>query len=528
MREGLLKYLVSMRRLLSIIVFFPLFTLAQQNPAALDIAGNINKDDICEYVNTLASDNFAGRETGKESLKIAAGYIADKFKEFGLTPGKFPSHFQNYELKSLSTKSFSLSIDGVERRFFKDYFIYPGEYPKEINSSKLVFAGYGIKDEKWDDYTKLNIEGQAVMVLGGEPLDKSGNSVITGSKNFSPWSRSRKKINHLSELKPSVIFYVLDDFKKVRKRAASVINSERLIQVSDTEIKIPVIYISEKTAGRILDQGDLSLKNLKSGMQEEGKGIRRELQNVNISVRSEASNEILEVPNVFAYIEGSDLRDELIIISAHYDHLGKEGNKIYNGADDNASGTSALISIAKAYGSALSDGIKPRRSVLLLAVSGEEKGLLGSEYYVNNPMYPLENTVANLNIDMIGRWDDAHKGNDNYVYLIGSDRLSSDLHRISESANKTYTGLELDYRYNAKNDPNMFYYRSDHYNFAKKGIPVIFYFSGVHKDYHEPSDVAGKIMCPKVEKIAKLVFHTSWELANRTKRPEVDEASSDD
>jgi len=155
-------------------------------------------------------------------------------------------------------------------------------------------------------------------------------------------------------------------------------------------------------------------------------------------------------------------------------------------------------------------------------VSGEEKGLLGSEYYSDNPIFPLENTVANLNIDMIGRVDEAHKDDPNYIYLIGSDKLSTELHTISEDANKMYTNVALDYTYNHPDDPNRFYYRSDHYNFAKNGIPVIFYFSGVHEDYHQPTDTPDKIMHEKMEPIVRLVFHTAWELSNREQRIVVD------
>jgi Zn-dependent M28 family amino/carboxypeptidase len=152
-------------------------------------------------------------------------------------------------------------------------------------------------------------------------------------------------------------------------------------------------------------------------------------------------------------------------------------------------------------------------------VSGEEKGLLGSQYYVENPIFPLENTVADLNIDMIGRVDEQHEGNENYVYLIGADRISQDLHDIGERINKSYCGLELDYTFNAEDDPNRFYYRSDHYNFAKNGVPSVFYFSGVHEDYHQPGDTVDKIMFEKLERITKLIFHTAWDLANREERP---------
>ena len=224
--------------------------------------------------------------------------------------------------------------------------------------------------------------------------------------------------------------------------------------------------------------------------------------------------------NVLGFIEGSDLKDEVLIITAHYDHLGKKDTSIYNGADDNASGTSAILEIAEAFMKAKKDLVGPRRSILIMAVSAEEKGLLGSKYYTENPIYPLEKTIANLNIDMIGRVDKYHE-NANYVYLIGSDRLSTELHNISEEVNRKNFNLELDYTFNKKDDPNRYYYRSDHYNFAKNNIPVIFYFNGVHEDYHKPTDTTDKIDFEKVQKITRFIFLTAWELANRKERPAI-------
>ena len=229
------------------------------------------------------------------------------------------------------------------------------------------------------------------------------------------------------------------------------------------------------------------------------------------------SNQMIRGENVLGFIEGTDLKNELIIITAHYDHLGKHDSLIFNGADDDASGVAGAMEIAEAFMMAKNDGKGPRRSILIMPVSGEEKGLLGSKYYTDNPVYPLNNTIANLNIDMIGRLDDWHNTG-NYVYLIGSDRLSLDLHNINEEVNKKYTKLTLDYRYNDEEDPNRYYYRSDHYNFAKNNIPVIFYFNGVHEDYHRPSDTIEKLDFSKIKRISKLVFLTAWELANREEK----------
>lgn len=226
--------------------------------------------------------------------------------------------------------------------------------------------------------------------------------------------------------------------------------------------------------------------------------------------------------NVVAFIEGSEKPEEIVVITAHYDHLGVKGEQIFNGADDDASGTSAVMEIAQAFHEARKDGNGPKRSVLILHVTGEEIGLFGSNFYTSNPIFPLTNTVANLNIDMVGRVDDKYKGKPDYIYLIGSDKLSSELHQLSEEVNKKYFNLVFDYTYNDEKDPNRYFYRSDHYNFAKNNIPVIFYFNGVHDDYHKETDTADKINFDILAKRTKLIFYTAWEIANRETRPKVD------
>jgi hypothetical protein len=232
--------------------------------------------------------------------------------------------------------------------------------------------------------------------------------------------------------------------------------------------------------------------------------------------------------NVIAFIEGTDKPEEIIVISSHYDHEGIKNGEIYNGADDNASGTTAVLEIAEAFSKAKKEGYGPKRSLLFINFTAEEKGLLGSAYFSENSIYPLENIVAALNIDMIGRVGTDKKGNENYIYIIGADRLSNELYAINEVANKTYSNLELDYTYNAVDDINRFYYRSDHYNFAKRNIPIIFYFNGVHVDYHEPTDTADKINIELLTKRAKLVFYTAWELVNREDRIILDSFMDDD
>lgn len=228
--------------------------------------------------------------------------------------------------------------------------------------------------------------------------------------------------------------------------------------------------------------------------------------------------------NVLAYIKGSEKPDEVLIISAHLDHLGiSETGEIYNGADDDGSGTVAIMEIAQAFKQAITEGYGPKRSILFLHLSAEEIGKQGSEYYTQNPVFPIKNTICNLNIDMIGRVDRTHQLDDNYIYLIGADRLSKELHYISEKINSTYFNIYLDYKFNVEGESNNYYSRSDHYNFAKYNIPVIFYFNGEHDDYHKATDTPDKINYRLLEMRSKLIFATAWQLVNQENRLALDE-----
>jgi hypothetical protein len=226
--------------------------------------------------------------------------------------------------------------------------------------------------------------------------------------------------------------------------------------------------------------------------------------------------------NIWTFIEGSEKPEEVLVISAHYDHVGMKNGEVFNGADDDGSGTVALLEIAQAFNEAKKQGFGPKRSILFLHVTGEEHGLHGSRFYSENPLFPVKNTIADINIDMIGRRDTLHPNTNNYIYVIGSDRLSSELHTINEEVNAKYTQLELDYKYNDRKDPERIYYRSDHYNFAKKGIPAIFFFNGIHADYHQSSDTPDKIEYDALVKRTQLAFVLAWELANRPERIKVD------
>jgi Zn-dependent M28 family amino/carboxypeptidase len=306
---------------------------------------------------------------------------------------------------------------------------------------------------------------------------------------------------------------------------ASYLQAGRLILDKPNQpVQASVITVSKTVADAILAKTKSSISSLTAAIASTGKPASKAVKtSVQASILSKVSN--VKADNVMGLLEGTDLKDEIVVVSGHYDHIGltTEGtDKVNNGADDDGSGTTGVLEMAQAFTKAKAEGHGPRRSILFLTVCGEEKGLLGSEWYSESPIFPLAKTVTNLNIDMIGRVDPAHKDNPDYVYLIGSDKLSSDLHKISEYTNATYTRLTIDYKYNDPNDPDRIYYRSDHYNFAKHGIPIIFYFNGIHEDYHKPSDEVSKINFEMLAKRARLVFFTAWDIANRDKAPVVD------
>jgi hypothetical protein len=498
---------------------------------AMKYAATITPDELKEHLYYLASDTFKGRDTGSPELMRAGAYLAQQYQDQGIPPCvNGVSYFQEYPLKQVRYGESTIALNGVQYTFKKDFYTFGGFEAIDLNDAQCVFAGYGIEDAKYNDYAKIDVNGKVVMMLAGEPMDKAGNSIFTGNTVLSEWSDDFRKKRDLAKSKGAKAIMIIDPgFDFIIGRIGYFLDQPHMAldypnAHSEDEVVLPYFFISPAMADSFLKA------NKKKSSADISKKIAAKRKPItfafkkNASVKMAIEKQSFTSQNVLCFIEGSDpeLRAEVVVISAHFDHVGEMNGKIYNGADDDGSGTVSAIEIAEAFIQAKKEGHGPMRSVLILHVSGEEKGLLGSEWYSEFPVFPLENTVCDLNIDMIGRVDDAHKDNDRYVYVIGSDKLSTQLHAISESANSTYTNLALDYTYNSPDDPNRFYYRSDHYNFAKHKIPVIFYFSGVHEDYHQPGDDPEKILYDKMSVIAKLVFHTAWEVANRKDRLVVD------
>lgn len=496
---------------------------AQNKPdsSAIRFSLTINKSELKEHLEILASDEYEGRETGKEGQKKSAIYLSEQFASTGISPYR-GNWYQEFELLEKTTHA-SIKINGKEIEFSKEFYFFPGFTDTVLSVNEVYFAGYGIDDKKYTDY-KSSVKGKFLIVLDGEPFDKNGKSMITGTEINSEWAYdSRKKITTAKDKGAAGLLIIKNDFAKSYERLKHFVLSPSVelkkYQGDNTGRKrLHAFFISPSIAGSIIN--DAETEKLKLKIKESGKTVSKKFK-VKLEINVSKTAVELTSENVLAFIEGTDKKEEILVLSAHYDHLGKDGPEVYNGADDDGSGTVALIEIAEAFSEACKNGKRPRRSILIMPVSGEEKGLLGSYYYSENPVFPLENTITNLNIDMIGRSDTAHKNNPDYVYIIGSDMLSNDLHTINETVNKNYSDVKLDYSYNSANDPNRFYYRSDHYNFARKNIPVIFYFTGVHEDYHKPTDEVSKIDFNKMEKITRMIFFTAWELANRDERPQL-------
>ncbi len=503
-----------------LLLLFPVSLFAQaKDTVAMRYSKIITKDDLHGYLQIVADSSMEGRETGKEGQKMCADFIYNMFKSFEIPPYKDKTYYQTFPLNIIKPMPAEINVNGKQYMVNGDFYSFPGQSEQRIEVSNVLFLGYGMDDEKYNDYKGVDVKDKTLMILSGEPMNSDSVYFVSGNKTKSQWtSNYRLKLEKAREKGARAVLIVVDNvIEDVRANKHRLETESMKLEMDKTEM--PIVYISKEMANDILKK--TKVEKLKEKICASGKPI---IKSAKTKMIIDIKNRITKITseNVLGYIEGSDLKNELIIVTAHYDHLGMDKNKVYCGADDDGSGTVAIIELAKTFAQAKKEGHGARRSMLFMTVAGEEKGLLGSSYYVQHPEFPLKNTVCDLNIDMIGRQDEKHKDNPDYVYIIGDDKLSSTLHTISENANKTYSNLELDYTYNDENDKNRFYYRSDHYNFAKNGIPVIFYFNGVHADYHRPTDTVDKINFEKMEKITRLVFFTAWELANRNERIVVD------
>jgi len=484
----------------------------------------ITPETIESHIRILASDSLQGRETTYPGQKMAAEYIANHFRDLGLSTidnnGDFLQTIpmQRIYLTEHQDASVILSDRSLSLRYRQDFFVSPRNIVADDTiTASVVFAGYGINSERLDynDYANIDAAGKWVMVIEGEPQLHDSTSRFNGVQPKG-WSYTRLKRRAATQAGAAGLIIIpnpmkddtIADFTSRMAWIRRYIDKPAITLQDTLETNaLPRVYLSASRANYLLNPVGYSIADIQSQIDTTLTPMSSILP-MQFRLALDVTTEEAVSENVSAVLPGNDpvLRDEYVVLSAHYDHVGIEGDSlIFNGADDNASGTATVLAEAEAF---MKNPVKPDRSIVFLLVTGEEKGLLGSKYFVENPLVPIEHIVANLNIDMAGR------NHPDSIYVIGSDFLSEDLHRISEHAEQLVPRINQSYRYNRIDTPQRYYYRSDHYKFAEKDIPVIFYFSGTHEDYHKPTDTMEKLDMNKITNVSRLVYATAWGVAN--------------
>ncbi|MGI8543830.1 MAG: M28 family peptidase [Aridibacter sp.] len=504
------------------------------------MAEAITAEQLKDFLYFVASDEMEGRDTPSRGLDLTAKFIALNLKRWGLKPaGDDGTFFQKMMIRrdSIDAENTKISINGKDFVYNKDFYLLGGN---GMGSGDLVFAknGWLVKSKNIDAFAGVDVKDKIVVLdgiafsprglqppqgvdvladlkaetKGTEWADPMTYAKMKGAKGIlivaSPpvqsfWSRMG---NFLSRGK-----MVVEGLDGTSRNPADSKEEEILPMMLVSEDVGKAIYAGEKT-----DMSSAFVLNKKANISGINKAER------------------IPTQNVVALWEGSDpkLKAEMVAIGAHYDHVGIRPNaegvdKIWNGADDDGSGTVAVLSIAEALSKAK---VRPKRSVLFVWHAGEEKGLWGSEYFNKYPTVDIKNVVAQLNIDMIGRskkaGDTNPKNKDlsapDEIYVIGSEMMSSTLGAVTKETNAKFLNMNYNYRYDDPKDTNRFFFRSDHFNYAHNGIPIVFWFDGVHEDYHGAGDEPQKIDYQKMEKVTRTIFLTLWEIAQLDKRPAVD------
>lgn len=508
------------------------------NKDAIKFSKAISPENAYKHLSILASDEYEGRETGTKGAWMAADYIRDYFKSLGLKAPVNGSYFQKIDLVNVTLKESHVTVNGQPKEYQKDYLVSPSLISDQgftFSANELVFIGYGLKKDNYNDFTGTDIKGKVVIMFnGGDPTVKPGTRIDRAAYRATLEARAKyfveNNVKAIILIDPAVD-RITENTKQTLKNGRVMVKTNAAIE-AQKQNDIPRISISVALANELLKSSNTTVADLQKKIVD-SQAPASQVLNVPFSASAAKTETPVRCENVLGYLEGSDpvLKKEVLILTGHYDHIGLETDpnakdKVNNGADDDGSGTTGVLLMAKAFTDAKKAGKGSKRSILFMTVVGEEKGLWGSEWYSEHPVFPVENTIADLNTDMIGRTGEEYLGkadSANYIYSVGSKMLSSDLANLSEQVNATYTKMKLDYKYDDPKDPEQIYYRSDHYNFAKLGIPIIFYYDGMlQQDYHKPGDEVSKINFPLLAKRAKLTYFTAWELANRAKRPVVD------
>jgi hypothetical protein len=506
------------------LVAFPIaFALAQVSgvdPDARVGFESIKAADLKTYLSYLASDSLQGRETSYPGEHMAAAYIADHFMAFGLRPmGDDGSYLQHYVVDltkvSASTSLTLRNVEGAQKfSWANDFIAFAGR--DTSLSAGVAFVGY--MDSKTPPDQKVALAGKFILVLNG--ARPGGPPAPAAPSLRRALGGGRRDSGAVAMLVVAADTGAMSLPRIVSQMVSLGLAGGRMVLKGETPRQMraaPLSFmVSPALADAILRSGGSSLAEARRLASADSLFSPMTLTGVSLGLDEKMQHEERGAENVVGLLEGSDpvMKKDVVVFSAHFDHLGVgPTGAIYHGADDNGSGTSMVMELAHAFAS---NPVRPKCSLLFLTVSGEEKGLLGSSYYTSHPEVPLENTVADFNTDMIGRMDSAHQasGAGPYVYIIGSDKISTELDSILRVANTESNNIGLDYDYNNDRDPHQYYRRSDHYNFARHGVPIAFFFTGEHADYHRPTDTIDKILFDRIVKIGQVVYYAGWKTAN--------------
>lgn len=518
----------------------------------IDFRTSITPGFLQQHLEVIAHDSLEGRATGLEGQKKAARYLSDFYTRLGFTPkGDDGTYFQHYKLNAEYTDSLvyqTFRIEGSDTTKTDHSVESPestGEFIRMFGGSAslegdVVFAGFGVNDPERDvqHLAADDVQGSWVMIFEDLPYIVDGDTLI--NPDISSNSRIRSILGQMDAAGILLISdYTENDFRQLASLSSDMMSkpsnmSLAYLERNGRQAGFPkgLLQISPKMAATYMGLSSVNeIDKLKNNLIRDIRDFTPHKTGFYLDYTPYDGPGFVEAENVLAYVEGADpeLKQEAMVLMAHYDHVGigapdSSGDALYNGADDNGSGTVTLMGIANALSSAMEEGFRPRRSILFLHVSGEEIGLLGSRYYSDHPVIPIEHTVANFNADMIGRSDpeNIQKGDPDYVYLIGGEIISSELDSLIADANQQTVDLRIDRKYNDLKDPNQFYRRSDHWNFGRLGVPFAFFFTGVHEDYHRPSDSVDKIDFEKLSRVGQLIYTSTINVANYDGRPEVD------
>ena len=501
----------------------------------------ITSSDLESHVSFLASPLLKGRRNGSDEIEIAAKYIATQARLLGLKPANANSYFQHYKVNEKlidHEKTQILVLDGENDtvRLSEPIFQLLPQGPSDFSiEGEVVFAGYGIRNDKYNynDLSGIAAEGKFLLIMNRSPSSPDGKKFFFEGADWSSFRNVEAKLSTLLYSKAKGILVVMDPksgFRSFDEQYPGISGqlSSTLSLIGEKTIVMDfpgmprIIFVHRNVADRLLEGTGKSLEELQKEIDAELKPQSFVISDRKISITEVSVTREKLFNNVVAYIEGRDnnLKDEYIIFSAHYDHIGQQGGVINAGADDDASGCAALLSIAEAFQTL---DQKPLRSILFLWVSGEELGLFGSKSYVSNPLIPLKNTVANLNMDMIGRvkseadsTEETPMSGPETVFVITGNQ-SKELVRIADEVDKK-SDLDFDYGLSGRTHPLQLFRRSDHFNFVKNDIPVLFFTTGLHTDYHSPGDVTEKLDFKKMELVTRTMFEIGFTVANKKQR----------